>query len=172
MAGGSKPKDLTGNVYGRLTALERLEMSPNAGYFWKCFCSCGNFTKVTIGNLNSGHTNSCGCLSVEVSADKHRTHGMSKTKEYKCWIKMRERCLSPNDKEYPNYGAIGVTIQDSWQQDFQTFFDFMGNIQKTGDDILLTGLKTIEATAKVTFDGQLLTNKPETKDYLPLTLAV
>lgn len=132
MAGGSKPKDLTGNVYGRLVALERLEMSPNAGYFWKCSCSCGNYTKVTIGNLNCGHTTSCGCLLVEMAADRHKTHGMSKTKEYKCWVKMRERCLNPNDKEYPNYGAIGVTIQESWQQDFQAFFDFMGEHPKDG----------------------------------------
>ncbi len=123
---GARPKDLTGNRYGRLIAVKRLEMSPNAGYFWECSCDCGNTTKVTIGNLGSGHTLSCGCISVEVCKDKFKTHGLSKTKEYKCWIKMRERCLSVNDKEYPNYGAVGVTVQDSWIDSFENFINYMG----------------------------------------------
>lgn len=122
----SKPKDLTGNKYGRLSAVQRLERSPNAGYFWKCLCDCGKETKVTIGNLQSGHVLSCGCLRNEISADIHRTHGMTGTKEYKCWVKMRERCLSVNDKEYPNYGAVGVLIQENWVKSFSDFIGYMG----------------------------------------------
>lgn len=122
----SKPKDLTGNRYGKLVAQERMGLSPNAGYFWKCLCDCGNTTKVTIGNLNSGHTLSCGCFKVETTSKIKTTHGMCKTKEYKSWVKMRERCLSENDKEYKNYGALGITIQDSWINDFNEFILYMG----------------------------------------------
>jgi hypothetical protein len=122
----STPKDLTGNRYGRLLANKRMEMSPNAGYFWNCSCDCGGIVKVTIGNLNSGHTKSCGCLIVDVMKEIKTTHGMTRTREYKSWIKVRERCLDEKDIEYKNYGAIGITIQDSWKNDFSAFLSYIG----------------------------------------------
>ena len=54
----SKPRiDLTGKHFGQLTPYEYIK-----GGKWKCKCSCGNETIVDTRNLNSGHTQSCGCL--------------------------------------------------------------------------------------------------------------
>ena len=54
----SKPRvDLTGKTFGQLTPIEYIK-----GGKWKCKCSCGNVTIVDTRNLNSGHTQSCGCL--------------------------------------------------------------------------------------------------------------
>lgn len=54
----SKPRvDLTGKQFGQLTPFEYIK-----GGKWKCKCSCGNETIVDTRNLNSGHTQSCGCL--------------------------------------------------------------------------------------------------------------
>lgn len=124
----STPKDLTGNKYGRLVAVKRLEMSPNAGYFWECSCECGGTTKVTIGNLNSGHTLSCGCLQKD---NAYRTHGLSKTTEYKSWLKIKERIFDPNCKSYAEYGAKGITLQESWL-DFNNFIAYIGMKPKDG----------------------------------------
>lgn len=33
---------------------------------WKCQCDCGNITYVSIGNLKSGSTTSCGCYREEL----------------------------------------------------------------------------------------------------------
>jgi hypothetical protein len=126
------PKDLTGNRYGRLVAVAREEISPNKDYFWKCLCDCGKTTKVTIGSLNSGHTNSCGCLQKESRSIVNTTHNMSKTKEYKSWVKMRERCPVLTDQDYQNYGAIGITVQDSWINDFSAFISYIGKHPKDG----------------------------------------
>ena len=53
-------KDITGNVYGRLTALER---EPNSHPTrWKCQCSCGNIVTIRLTDLTSGNTSSCGCM--------------------------------------------------------------------------------------------------------------
>lgn len=59
---GSIPADLTGEVFGNLTVLERTE---NKGRYtaWLCQCDCGNRLVVTTQNLRSGHTKSCGCKS-------------------------------------------------------------------------------------------------------------
>lgn len=53
----SKPRvDLTGKQFGQLIPFEYIK-----GGKWKCKCSCGNETIVDTRNLNSGHTQSCGC---------------------------------------------------------------------------------------------------------------
>ena len=50
-------KDLTGNRYGRLTAIRYATKG-----HWACRCDCGNEINVDTRFLNSGHTRSCGCL--------------------------------------------------------------------------------------------------------------
>ena len=64
-----KKLDLVGQVYGKLTVLE--EMAPHITpqgkkkRMWKCKCKCGNEVIVDTRNLNSGHTQSCGCKKLE-----------------------------------------------------------------------------------------------------------
>ena len=56
--------DITGQVFGRLTALyvDEKKLSKTNGTYWICSCSCGKETSVGIGKLRFGHTKSCGCL--------------------------------------------------------------------------------------------------------------
>lgn len=54
--------DITGNRYGRLTALRPInERASNGGVRWQCLCDCGNIVYPTMNNLDRGHTTSCGC---------------------------------------------------------------------------------------------------------------
>lgn len=54
----SKPRiDLTGKKFGRLTPQYYIK-----GGKWHCICDCGNELDVDTRNLNSNHTQSCGCL--------------------------------------------------------------------------------------------------------------
>lgn len=56
--------DLTGQRFGRLTALEpagvRYFLSGRRSSWW-CLCDCGERTNVTSSNLRSGQIRSCGC---------------------------------------------------------------------------------------------------------------
>lgn len=59
---GGKPHDITGQKFGRLTAIEPIEdRASNGGIMWKCICDCGNIWYSTMNNLKRGHTKSCGC---------------------------------------------------------------------------------------------------------------
>jgi hypothetical protein len=62
--------DETGNVYGRLTVLER-----NGSYRnkvkWLCQCICGNKTTIIGSDLRSGNTKSCGCLRKETTSKNY-----------------------------------------------------------------------------------------------------
>ena len=61
-----KKKDITGNKYGKLTALylnEKLTKEKNDKQsYWHCKCDCGNEVDVRLGNLQSGDCQSCGCI--------------------------------------------------------------------------------------------------------------
>jgi len=58
-------KDLTGQKFGRLTAVRPTEKRNNEYIVWECRCDCGNTTYVNSNNLVSGDTLSCGCLNSE-----------------------------------------------------------------------------------------------------------
>jgi 5-methylcytosine-specific restriction endonuclease McrA len=53
-------KDLTNQKFGRLVVLE--DVGRRGGkVIWRCQCECGNIVDVSSDNLQSGHTQSCGC---------------------------------------------------------------------------------------------------------------
>src|SRR5690242_9916571 len=117
--------DMTGDVYGRLTVLERV-----AGK-WRCLCECGNETTVGRTELRRGNTKSCGCGAVENRARQaeravRRTHGMDRSPEYRSWQAMKSRCLNPNVPAYPRYGGRGITIWPEWVDDFAAFYAHIG----------------------------------------------
>lgn len=59
----SKLIDLTGQRFGRLTVMYRVE--GKTPVVWHCKCDCGNEKDVRGNNLKSGNVKSCGCLKKE-----------------------------------------------------------------------------------------------------------
>lgn len=60
----SKPIDLSGQRFGRLIAVKRVE-DKRQGTFWFCKCDCGGTKIAETRNLRKGLTQSCGCLHNE-----------------------------------------------------------------------------------------------------------
>ena len=50
----------------------------------------------------------------------------AKTPGYCSWRSMRARCNNPTDKNYPRYGARGITVCDRWVNSFENFIADMG----------------------------------------------
>lgn len=55
----SKPINLVGQKFGKLTVIEEAYRKKNV--YWKCLCECGSETIVIGSGLRNGHTTSCGC---------------------------------------------------------------------------------------------------------------
>lgn len=55
--------DITGQKFGRLTALERVTKKGQSK--WLCECDCGNYKIIEQGHLTNGSTKSCGCLQTK-----------------------------------------------------------------------------------------------------------
>lgn len=128
--------DISGNRYGRLVAINPIRK--NNGIYWVCKCDCGNTTEVLPQHLNRGLIRSCGCLRKDVSSKKNKKHGMSKTRIYKEWKGIKERCLNKNNHAYKNYGGRGITICDEWLGE-NGFENFYGWAMKNGysDDLTI-----------------------------------
>ena len=59
LMGIQKRVDISGKKFSYLTAIEDIG-TLNGHRLWKCQCDCGKFVNVTINNLKSGNTKSCG----------------------------------------------------------------------------------------------------------------
>jgi hypothetical protein len=60
-------KDLTGQVFTRLTVLEVSGKNNNGHYSWLCQCECGIRKVVPGGKLIRGKTKSCGCYKKDMA---------------------------------------------------------------------------------------------------------
>ncbi|WP_394372107.1 hypothetical protein [Clostridium neonatale] len=58
----SNRKDLTGQKFGRLTAIKYVKTIKTKA-IWLCKCDCGKNIEVLAESLYSGNTKSCGCIS-------------------------------------------------------------------------------------------------------------
>ena len=118
--------DLTGQKFGRLTVKGRLEnRDKNGRVVWRLLCDCGNEVVFDAGRFKYGNTASCGCLRKELVGDDHRTHGLSKTPIYNCWLSIKKRCYNEQNQDYHLYGGRGIRVCDRWMK-FENFYADMG----------------------------------------------
>ena len=60
-----------------------------------------------------------------MSGEHSKQHGMSKSREYRIWTCMKQRCLNPNNKKFHRYGGRGIRICSRWML-FENFLLDMG----------------------------------------------
>lgn len=116
-----KFQDLTGQRFGRLTAIERVENKGNRT-MWLCRCDCNEMCVVDGGNLRSGHTKSCGCEKYTNAILSHTKHGYSHTRIDEIYQNMVDRCYNPNSTYYADYGGRGIAVCEEWLNDRAEFF--------------------------------------------------
>lgn len=117
-----KNKSIVGNKYGKLLVLEYTEKrNSNRNIIWKCLCECGNISYVATSALKSGHTKSCGCsLNYNTFSEAGKKggavgkHYLSRTKLYKTYNHMVDRCYNNKNISYKHYGARGIKVCDEW----------------------------------------------------------
>jgi hypothetical protein len=114
-------KNLTGQVFGRLTVLYYTGKAKRKAQ-WQCTCDCGTEVTVSLCHLTSGHTRSCGCLNQETRT----THGLAYSEEYKIWHGMVSRCQAKTGYTAGRYAGRGITVAVEWKKSFATFYKDMG----------------------------------------------
>jgi len=105
-------KDISGQVFGRLTAIERaddrIDPSGKPTTMWKCICSCDGKELVVSGqSLRNGSSKSCGCLQKEIVSNRAKKQFGEATfnsvlRTYKDGAKSRNLEFSLTDEEFYN----------------------------------------------------------------------
>lgn len=123
--------DISGQQFGRLTALNRVRVQLRncEAWHWNYRCECGREKVLRPDRARKwGH---CGCrakytfegLSNPVRFVKH---GMSGTPEHNLWKAINDRCHNPRAKDFPRYGGRGIKVCSRWRNSFENFFADMG----------------------------------------------
>lgn len=113
--------DLTGQRFGRLVVVERVENSADGRARWLCRCDCGQSKTVLGEHLKKGRAKSCGCAKSESSSKRFKKHGGRNSKLYRIWSNMKDRCNNPDCKVYSDYGGRGIKVCKEWIDDFSAF---------------------------------------------------
>lgn len=112
-----------GDQHFRWTIIEEAQPkttpSRNKQRMVRCRCLCGNERTVSLGNVLSGGSKSCGCWKSEVTTSRNYIHGQSvrgkMTGEYNSWYAMLRRASpDPNSRRYSDYGGRGIKVCERW----------------------------------------------------------
>lgn len=120
-----KFQDLTGQIFGHLTAIRPVSVLPTK---WECRCTCGSIVVTQAGNLkNENAPRSC----KQCAYERETKHGFARRVNggqhplYLRWKAMRGRCNNPKNARYPYYGGRGIRVCERWS-DFENFSADMG----------------------------------------------
>jgi hypothetical protein len=136
---GSIAKDLTGQKFGCLTAIERVPSPARVTTYqptlWRFRCDCGlevvkNAADVKK-QIKKGGVVSAGPCGKKALSDLKTTHGMTKHPAYLAWRNAHHRCRQPNHQAYHNYGARGIKVLPEWET-FEAFWADMGPTWQKG----------------------------------------
>ena len=119
---GKPLNNLQGFRFGSLTVLQLGEKQrPMNGAWWLCLCDCGTQKNIPATDMVQGKINSCGCEHAERIGNANITHGKSKSRTYKLWMAMRNRC----DRINQDYSCRGIVYDERWKS-FENFLEDMG----------------------------------------------
>ena len=102
-----KTKDITNEVFGKLTVIKRDYSKSRISY--SCLCECGNTKVIMKQSLLSGATKSCGCV---IKRYNHPEAYDKKT--YRLWHTMTRRCYNPKTNGHKHYSDKGIIVCNRW----------------------------------------------------------
>ena len=122
-------EDIKNRTFGRLFTIKATPERLNGSIIWECKCECGGICYIPAQYLKRGSTRSCGCWNKTRARETHLTHGHSQkgsvTKEYATWRSMKQRCYTPNHKNFRDYGGRGIFVCRRWRNSFSNFLKDM-----------------------------------------------
>lgn len=123
--------DITGQKFGRLTALKRVKNDKQNCVCYLCKCDCGKEVIVRSSSLKNGNTQSCGCLqkqtAIITSKNNFTKHNLSNHRIYRIYRGIKNRCYNKNEKAFINYGGRGILICEEWRNNFENFYNWAIN---------------------------------------------
>lgn len=92
---------------------------------WNVRCDCGRTIQLAATEMLKRRIKSCGCQRGPAISKQRTTHGMSRSRPFRIWKGMRDRCHRQTDPAYHNYGGRGIEVCERWRHSFETFWEDM-----------------------------------------------
>lgn len=91
-------KDISGQRFGRLLAVEITDEHCGSNLKWRCSCDCGNIVLVSGYSLRKGISQSCGCLRNDITSERMRLRegNSNLNARYKAYKKVAQK----NNREF------------------------------------------------------------------------
>lgn len=122
-----KDENIIGKKFGRLTVLNIFRKKEKSGIvvrYCNCKCDCGNEVTIRVNSIVRGLIVSCKCYQRERQLQGITSHGMSKTRLYRIYLNMKNRCYWEKHPEFKYWGGKGVTVCEEWKKDFKCFYSW------------------------------------------------
>ena len=122
--------DISNVRFGKLIALSPTEKTSNRHTIWKCKCDCGNTVEVSINNLQSGCTTSCGCQKTSIGEknielllkennilyEKEKTFKELKQLRFDFYLPELNRLIEFDGiQHYQDWPSIWMTNKNNWE---------------------------------------------------------
>lgn len=117
--------ELLHQKFNRLTIVRFLGSDILGRTFCECMCKCGKSISANLGHLKSGNTKSCGCQKSDavISRNILNAHPHRRTRIFRIWKRMHQRCYIINCDDYNDYGAKGVIVCSEWHE-YYNFYNW------------------------------------------------
>lgn len=117
--------DMIGYEFNGCKVIRQAHKDKTSKWYWECQCFCGE-KFLTLGTtIRKGEVKSCGCYRrgiLKKQRDENKTHGDSKSRLFRIWSNMKNRCNNDKDKQkYKNYGGRGIKVCDEWNNNYDNF---------------------------------------------------
>lgn len=128
-------QDFIGKTFDQWSVLSYEGKKGTERHWYKVRCNCGNTSTVERNILKRGKSTRCRSCARKLSTSGERNasfrHGYSSPNHpqyylHYIWCSIKQRCLNPKDKGFKRYGGRGITICDSWKNNFEQFVRDMG----------------------------------------------
>ena len=127
-----KYKNYIGQTFNRLKILDLYyeQVGKSKIAFFTCVCSCAEKTikSIRAASVVREHAKSCGCYDKE----RRKTHGMSGTPIYQCYLDIFQRCYNENAANFNKYGAKGRKVCECISS-FEVWFEHVSKLENYGE---------------------------------------
>lgn len=86
-------KNIAGQKFGKLTAIQRDFSKENKRLCWFFRCDCGNVKSIGKNNVVNSNTTSCGCYVRETTKRRMTIHGLVYHELYETWSTMKKDAI-------------------------------------------------------------------------------
>lgn len=107
---------LEGEVFGKLTVLQETTERSQKSIIWLCRCECGELVKAPSRDLIAGN----------IKGHVHCSLTVTNRPLYSTYSGILQRCLNHNSPAYKDYGGRGITVCESWKQNYFAFESDVG----------------------------------------------